>query len=116
MKAISVLFLALLVAGWFTTPSASASSVETVMAAGRVIKVNAIGGETTGFALSMRQALVVNGQTLNQIELSAGIDLRKYLFQRVTVAGYVEIRQGIERGPYPVLVVQNIKRIPAAQP
>ncbi len=79
---------------------------------GRVIRVSAIGGESTGYALKIRGGVSISGTVYKQIELDPnGVDLRPYLFTKVLVSGPVEARTGLERGTYLVLVVESIRRI-----
>ena len=78
---------------------------------GRVIRVSAIGGESTGYALKVRGGVSIAGTVYKQLELEPnGVDLRPYLFTKVLVSGPVEARTGIERGTYLVLVVDAIRR------
>jgi hypothetical protein len=78
---------------------------------GRIIRVSAIGGESTGYALKVRKGFSLNGVTVKQIELEPnGFNLRPLMFQQVHVAGPVVTRSGLERGTYLVLVVEQIER------
>ena len=78
---------------------------------GRIIRVSAIGGETSGYALKVRNGISINGTVYKQIELDPnGFNLRPLMFQKVHVAGPVATRTGVERGTYLVLVVEQIER------
>ena len=74
----------------------------------------AIGGETTGWSLRLDQPLKVKeGMRVGQIEIDPG---RKHLDpfegQRVEIAGVLSWKTGIERGPYPVVVIKTIRKTP----
>ena len=85
---------------------------------GKLMRVVAIGGETTGWALQLESERQINDRKVQQIEVDpapAGLPLDSLEGKRVEVVGRVEWRQGVERGPYPVLVVESIQERPNAQ-
>ena len=110
-KVARVAFALLVLAGFVLPLRAQGPAYPYLDQEGRVIRVSAIGGESTGYALKVRGGVSIGGTVYKQIELEPnGVDLRPYLFTKVLVSGPVEARTGIERGTYFVLVVEAIRR------
>ena len=81
----------------------------TLAVTGRLRKIFAIGGETTGWLLELDSPLYYQDRKFPNIELDPrGNDLRKLTNKRVRVEGRIEWRQGVERGVYPVLIAENV--------
>jgi hypothetical protein len=83
-----------------------------ITATGKVIKIVAIGGETTGWALDLDSPLQVKGKYLYRVEIDP--DKKKIgglENERVKISGALEKRQGIERKEYWVIVVDRIQEI-----
>lgn len=72
-----------------------------------------IGGEATGWEISMNKRLDLgNGAGLKEIEVAPGKhDLSRYENKEVAISGTIGWESGIERGDYPVLNVATIKEI-----
>ncbi|HEY8241318.1 MAG TPA: hypothetical protein VIH35_07725 [Kiritimatiellia bacterium] len=79
---------------------------------GRVIRVTAFGGETTGYALKIIDGTVtINNVRYTQIDLDPrGLDMKPYLFRYCYVTGPLEFRTGTERGTYPVIGIESITK------
>jgi hypothetical protein len=72
---------------------------------GKLIKVVAIGGETTGWAVDLELPLGVEGQQLSRIEVDPGnIKIARFKDKRIEVIGALERRQGVERGYYVIMI------------
>jgi len=79
---------------------------ETVDVTGTLVRVFAIGGETTGWAIELDQPLRVEGEVLNRVEIDLS-DI-KFSFKEgewLRVTGTLLKRYGIERDPYWVIKV-----------
>lgn len=87
---------------------------ETMTVTGKLVRVLAIGGETTGWAVKLDSPLEVEGKKLSQIEVDAG-DKREKISElenkHVQVTGTLEKRHGVERGEYWVIAAQEIQEI-----
>ena len=83
---------------------------ETITVTGILQRVVAIGGETPGWAVHLDRAVRIAGRTYTTLEVDpAGQDLASYAGQRVRITGRLEMRTGVERGDYPVLVVHQVQ-------
>ena len=82
-----------------------------IKASGILRQVFAIGGETPGWKLVLDSELKVGrGTAVDEIEIDPdGQDLGRFANQPVRVTGTLVWRTGIERGAYPVLVVETIR-------
>jgi predicted metalloprotease len=90
------------------------SEQETVTVTGKLLRVVAIGGETTGWAVKLDSPLEVEGKELNRIEVDPGNDgenINALEDKHVKITGTLEKRLGVERGEYWVLAVRKIEEI-----
>ncbi len=79
---------------------------------GKLVKIVAIGGETTGWAVELDSPLEVNGKKINRIEIDPnGKKIGGFNNKRVEVLGTLLKRSGIERKEYWVLMVNKIQEI-----
>jgi hypothetical protein len=77
--------------------------------AGKLTRVAAIGGETTGWAVVLDTPRQIGDKILKRLELDpAGRKLDKFENKHLEITGTLQRRTGIERGRYKVLVVKNI--------
>jgi len=87
---------------------------ETITVTGKLVRVVAIGGETTGWAVKLDSPLEVEGKKLSRIEVDAG-DKREKISElenkHVQVTGTLEKRRGVERGEYWVIAAQEIQEV-----
>ncbi|MCL6481125.1 MAG: hypothetical protein K6U02_05300 [Firmicutes bacterium] len=85
---------------------------ERVTVRGVLVRVVAIGGETTGWALQLETPLKLEGQTVHELEVNsqperwAGSEEK-----RVEARGRIRWRQGIERGRWPVLEIESLREL-----
>ena len=90
----------------------------TVEATGKLVKVMAVGGETTGWAIEFEKEVSFGGNGVHSIEVEG--DAKKFAKlenKKVTAKGMIVHRPGTERKDRIVLVVQKIKewKPPAAE-
>jgi hypothetical protein len=82
---------------------------------GKLIRVMAIGGESTGWAIQLDSETTIDGKQAGSIEVdypNIG-KLKKLENKRVKTTGMLSHRQGVETGERPVLVVSSMKPLPA---
>ncbi len=81
---------------------------------GKLVKIVAIGGETTGWAVDLDSSLEVDGKRLNRIEIDPnGNKIDHFNNKRVEIIGALKKRSGIERKEYWVILVDKIQEIKA---
>ena len=77
---------------------------------GKLTKVMAIGGETTGWAIEMESEQSFGGKPLHSIEVEARAKkLEKLENKKVTASGIIVHRPGVENKDRSVLQVEKIK-------
>ncbi len=77
---------------------------------GKLIRVMAIGGETSGWSLELKHRITLEGKKMRSVEVTGPAeDLEKLKDQRVTVEGTFAHHTGMERGEYMVLEVSSIR-------
>jgi hypothetical protein len=87
---------------------------ETITVTGKLVRVLAIGGETTGWSIKLDSPLELEGKKLSQIEVDAGDNREKaheLEDKHVQVTGTLEKRHGVERGEYWVIAAEDIQEI-----
>ena len=88
----------------------------TVEATGKLVKVMAVGGETTGWAIQFEDEVSFGGKGTHTIEVEGEVKkFGKLENKKVTVKGTVAHRQGVETKDRMVFVVQKIKEWQAPQ-
>jgi hypothetical protein len=108
-KLLVPVFLLVLVSFAFALGGSHVKGPETITVTGRLIKIAAIGGETTGWAIDLESPLEVYDKQLGRIEVDPGNkDISGFEDRQVEVTGTLEKRHGIERGVYPVIVIEKI--------
>ena len=87
-----------------------------VEATGKLVKVMAIGGETTGWAIQFEDEMSFGGKGTHSIEVEGNAKkFGKLENKKVTVKGTVVHRSGVESKDRMVFVVQKIKEWQAPQ-
>ena len=87
---------------------------ETITVTGKLARVVAIGGETTGWAVKLDSPLEVEGKKLGRIEVDAGSNgenISALEDKHVQVTGTLEKRHGVERGEYWVITAKKIEEV-----
>jgi hypothetical protein len=84
-----------------------------VTVTGKLTRIAAIGGESTGWAVQLDSELIVESKLIHSIELDALelATLEKYENKRVKVVGKLSHQQGVETGERATLEVSSIKEI-----
>jgi len=74
--------------------------------------VDAIGSETTGWAIRLDNPLKLSEKMkVSEIEVAADRSLLAPLLDKqVQVRGRITWRQGVERGRYPVMILESIRK------
>jgi hypothetical protein len=91
---------------------------ETVEATGKLVRVMAVGAETTGWEIQFEKELSFGGNVVHSIEVEG--DAKKFgklENKKVTVKGMIVHRPGVERKDRIVFVAQKIKewKAPASE-
>src|SRR5580692_8797912 len=78
---------------------------------GKLTRVMAIGGESTGWTLELDSATTIDGKEVTSIQVRYGKTgrLEKLQNQHVTATGTLTHQQGVETGEQPVLNASSIK-------
>jgi hypothetical protein len=104
-------FLALLLFLPVPNPSQPNSDKLTVM--GKLTRVMAIGGETSGWAIDLNPVLTVAGKQVSSLEVksSSAKKLEPLENKMVKATGKLSNAVGVETGDRPVLTLSSIKEI-----
>lgn len=94
---------------------APAQDQKPITVTGKLVRVMAIGGESTGWTIQLESEIAVDGKQANSIEVDyhKPAKLEKLENKRVTASGKLGHRHGVETGDRPVLVVSSIKTVTA---
>ena len=77
---------------------------------GKLVRVMAIGGETTGWAVDLDAPLEIEGNKVTRIGIDpAGWPVADFDHRRIEVVGILDKRSGVERGDYWVIVVKKMR-------
>ena len=88
----------------------------TVEATGKLVKVMAVGAETTGWAIQFEQEVSFGGNGVHSIEVEGDVKkFGKLENKKVTAKGTIVHRSEVERKDRMVFVVQKIKEWKAPQ-
>jgi hypothetical protein len=95
---------------WSQAAAPAEEKPETIELTGILVKVSAVGAETTGWELHMANPVTIDGKSVNAVELDGdGHKFQKLENLRIGVKGIVTHRQSTERGDRIVIKVQKIK-------
>ena len=93
-----------------TEPKTAKTPEGDITVTGKLIRVMAIGAETTGWAVDLDKPRQLGGANLTRLTIDpAGHPLAAYNHRRVEIAGVLEKRTGIERQDYWVIVLKKIR-------
>ena len=112
------IFLGLLaglsIGGLVLESSAQESDTTADRFAGKLVRVVAIGGETTGWAVRLDSERQVGEVTIRQVEVDPAprqVRLESFQDQRVEITGTLTWRRGVERKKYPVVIIETIREL-----
>lgn len=91
------------------------SQEQKITVTGKLIRMMAIGGESTGWAIQLDSEINVDGKQVDTLEIASG-ETGKFetlLDKRVRATGKLSSRQGIETGSRSVLEVSYIREVKA---
>jgi hypothetical protein len=101
---------ALLISAPAVTQEARKPKQVTVM--GKLTRVMAIGGESTGWSLELNRQISLEGKKMRSIEVSGPTEeFQKLSDKRVRARGTLSHRTGVERADHLVLEVSSIRPI-----
>jgi hypothetical protein len=79
---------------------------------GKLTRVMAIGGETSGWSLELKQQITLEGKKMRSVEVTGPAEeLQKLKDQRVTAVGTLVHHTGMERSDYMVLEISSIRAV-----
>jgi len=79
---------------------------------GKLTRVMAIGGETSGWSLELKHRITLEGRKMRSVEVTGPAEeLEKLKDQRVAVEGTLVHHTGMERGEYTVLEISSIRAV-----
>ena len=83
---------------------------------GKLVRVMAIGAESTGWAIEMGSAITIDDKRVNSIQVRyhSASKLEKLTNKQVRASGKLVRRQGVETGEQSVLNISSIKEAKAA--
>lgn len=92
------------------------SSDQKLTVVGKLVRVMAIGAESTGWAIEMGSAITIDNKQVNSIQVRyhSASKLEKLTNKQVRASGKLVRRQGVETGEQPVLNISPIKEAKAA--
>ncbi len=106
-KVVGLLAAVMLFAGMVAKADDKADTVEVT---GILVKVSAVGAETTGWELHMPNPVNIGGKMLSAVEVDGDPKkFQKLENLKITVKGIITHRQGTESGDRIVIKVQKIK-------
>ena len=97
----------------FSMGATAQTAATKITVIGKLTRVMAIGGESTGWAVEFDTETNVQNKPLRSIEVkfSDPQQAEKYANKRVKITGVVTHRHGLETGDAPMLAVTSIKAL-----
>jgi hypothetical protein len=79
---------------------------------GKLTRVMAIGGETSGWSLELKRPITLEGKKMRSVEVTgSAAELERFKDRRVTALGTLAHHTGMERGDYMVLEISSIRAV-----
>ena len=79
---------------------------------GKLTRVMAIGGETSGWSLELKQQITLEGKKMRSVEVTGPAEeLEKLKDRGVTAVGTLVHHTGMERGDYMVLEISSLRAV-----
>jgi hypothetical protein len=80
---------------------------------GKLTRVMAIGGETSGWSIEFEKEISIGGRKIRSIEITGPLEqFEKLKDQSVRARGTLATRSGMERGEHQVLEISSIRALP----
>jgi hypothetical protein len=92
---------------------AAAQEQKKMTVTGKLLRVAAIGGETTGWAIQFDSEITIDGKRVNSVEIDyhETSKLEKLENKPVRAKGTLSQRSGVETHDRPVLEISSIKEV-----
>lgn len=114
MRTVQFLICLFAVAFFASTPALpqEVQPVKKLTIIGKLTRVMAIGGESTGWSLELKRQITLEGKKMRSIEISGATEeFEKLNDQRVRAKGTLTHRTGVERADHLVLEVASISAV-----
>jgi hypothetical protein len=113
MRSVQLLFCVLALAFVSTQArSQEAPAPKKITIIGKLTRVMAIGGETSGWSLELKHRIMLDGKKMRSVEVTGPAEeLEKLKDQRVRAEGTLAHHTGMERGEYMVLEISSIRAV-----
>lgn len=100
-----------LILGLFCVCLQAATQEQEMTVRGKLVRVVAIGGESTGWAIQLDSEITIDGKHATSVEVDYAQTKKfdKLENKRVEATGKVSRRRGVETGDRPVLDVSSIR-------
>ena len=100
---------------FFCTCVSILSQEQKMTVVGKLIRMMAIGGESTGWAIQLDSGLNIDGKQLDTLEVAPTGDIKfeKLQDKRVRATGKLSSRKGVEAGNRSVLQISSIREVKA---
>ncbi|HMD44411.1 MAG TPA: hypothetical protein VKH45_15155 [Candidatus Acidoferrum sp.] len=97
----------------FSMGASAQTAATKITVIGKLTRVMAIGGESTGWAVEFDTETNVQNKPMSSIEVkfSDPQQAEKYANKRVKITGIVTHRRGVETGDAPMLAITSIKAL-----
>jgi len=109
----SIRFLFCLLALAFVSQQAlpqEAPAPKKITIIGKLTRVMAIGGETSGWSVEFRHRITLEGKKMRSVEVTGPLaELEKLKDQRVRAEGALARHTGMERGEYTIFEISSIR-------
>ena len=94
-------------------PNQAAEPEPSLTVTGKLVRVMAIGAESTGWSVELVSPIKVENKEFNSIQVRyrGGSKLEKLADKRVKASGKIAVQHGRETGAYPVLEISSIKEV-----
>lgn len=102
---------ALLVLALLSVNAWSQTSEQKLTVTGKLVRVMAIGGESTGWAIELSPAITVDGKQVSslQVRYRSASKLEKLENRQVRATGTLTQKQGVESGEQLILNIASLK-------
>ena len=113
MRTVRLLFCILALAfGSMQALPQEAPAAKKITIIGKLTRVMAIGGETSGWSVEFGHRITLEGKKMRSVEVTGPLEeLEKLKNQRVRAEGALAPHTGMERGQYMVFEISSIRAV-----